>query len=86
MPAFIHNTPERFGVWYLSNDGSPDGQSVPDSYAVGRGGFGNSQHSLHYRVDRFSEWGAVAGFQIRYSSADGISALSTPRPSVVWLS
>lgn len=70
--VFIHSTPERRGVWYLANDGSPDGTSEPESYAVARGGFAGSNHALRYRVERYTDWGAVAGFQLRYQSATGI--------------
>jgi hypothetical protein len=69
---FIRSTPERYGVWYLSNDGSPDGKQTPETYGVERGGHAGSNHALHYRVESYTEWGAVAGFQIRYKSSDGI--------------
>jgi hypothetical protein len=69
---FLRPVPQRYGVWYMSNDGSPEGKQVPESYVGERGGYGGSNYAVHYRVEGFSEWGAVLGFLLRYTPADGI--------------
>jgi hypothetical protein len=69
---FLRPVPQRYGVWYMSNDGSPEGKQAPDTYADERGGYGGSNYAVRYRVEGFSEWGAVLGFLLRYTPADGI--------------
>ena len=69
---FLRPVPERSGVWYMANDGSPEGKQVPESYAAERGGFNGSNYSLHFKVEGYSDWGAALGFQIRYTPEDGI--------------
>jgi hypothetical protein len=69
---FLRPVPERHGVWYMSNDGSPGGQQSPESYAAERGGHAGSNYAVHFRVQGFSEWGAVVGFLLRYAPEEGI--------------
>jgi hypothetical protein len=69
---FLRPVPERYGVWYMSNDGSPAGQQTPESYAAERGGYADSNYAVHFRVQGFSEWGAVLGFQLRHVPEEGI--------------
>ena len=69
---FLRPVPQRHGVWYLSNDGSPDGKQVPESFAAERGGYNESNYAAHYNVVGFTEWGAVMGFQLRYVPEEGI--------------
>lgn len=69
---FLRPVPQRHGVWYMANDGSPDGKQVPESFAAERGGYAGSNYAAHYRVEGFSDWGAVVGFQLRYVPEEGI--------------
>jgi hypothetical protein len=69
---FLRPVPERYGVWYMSNDGSPGGQQSPESYAAERGGHAGSNYAVHFRVQGFSEWGAVVGFLLRHVPEEGI--------------
>jgi hypothetical protein len=69
---FLRPVPQRYGVWYMANDGSPEGKQVPDSYAAERSGYNGSNYAIHFRVEGFSEWGAVLGFQVRYVPEEGI--------------
>jgi hypothetical protein len=69
---FLRPVPERYGAWYTSNDGSPGGQQAPESYAAERGGYAGSNYAVHFRVNGFSDWGAVLGFQLRYVPEPGI--------------
>lgn len=70
--VFLRPVPERHGTWYMSNDGSPGGKQAPESYAAERGGYADSNYAVHFRVQGFSEWGAVLGFLLRYAPEDGI--------------
>ncbi len=70
--VFLRPVPERYGTWYMSNDGSPDGKQSPEAYAAERGGYNGSNYAVHYRVEGFSEWGAALGFQVRYVPEEGI--------------
>ncbi len=70
--VFIRPVPERHGVWFVANDGSPEGKQSPESYSAEQGGYAGSNYAFHYRAEGFTEWGAVVGFQIRYAPADGI--------------
>jgi hypothetical protein len=69
---FLRPVPERYGVWYMSNDGSPGGEQSPASYAAERGGPAGSNYAVHFRVQGFSEWGAVVGFLLRHAPEEGI--------------
>lgn len=70
--VFLRPVPQRYGTWYMANDGSPDGKQVPESFAAERGGYNGSNYAAHYNVTGFTEWGAVMGFQLRYTPEDGI--------------
>jgi hypothetical protein len=70
--VFVRPVPQRWGTWYMGNDGSPDGKQEPDSFAAERGGYGGSNYAVHFKVRGFSEWGAVLGATLRYAPEDGI--------------
>ena len=70
--VFLRPVPQRYGSWFASNDGSPDGKQEPDNFAAERGGYGGSNYALHYKVQGFSEWGSVLGFTLRYTPEEGI--------------
>lgn len=69
---FLRPVPERYGVWYMANDGSPDGKQEPDQFASARGGYAGSSYAVRYKVAGFSEWGGALGFMLRYTPEDGI--------------
>jgi len=69
---FVRPVPQRWGTWYMGNDGSPDGRQEPDSFAAERGGYGGSNYAVHFKVQGFTEWGAVLGATLRYAPEDGI--------------
>ena len=70
--VFLRPVPQRWGTWYMSNDGSPDGKQEPDSFASARGGYGGSNYAVHFAVQGFSDWGAVLGATLRYAPEDGV--------------
>lgn len=70
--VFLRPVPQRTGTWYMNNDGSPDGKQEPDSFAAERGGYGGSNYAVHFKVQGFSDWGAVLGATLRYAPDEGI--------------
>lgn len=69
---FLRPVPQRYGTWFMANDGSPEGKQEPDSFAAEQGGYGGSNYALHYKVQGFSEWGALFGFILRYTPEEGV--------------